>query len=206
MRVERTNEKKTLVHVVHYDDPEFQRAPEMNKLGKVDLAGIISLLPLLEGRNDIILEIVQRCAAEGRSVLVLCDRRAHCEFLHERLGPISGLYYGGANLDTAAQKQVIVGTFSMAQEGLDIPKLDTVILASPHSDVAQAVGRVMRETPGKLFSPVIYDIVDSWSMLPGMFKKRREFYQRSGFEHPPFKGEKHKEPLPRGKCLFLSPI
>ncbi len=49
----------------------------------------------------------------------------------------------------------------MAAEGMDIPKLNTIILASPKSDVVQAVGRIMSEkVEVRKFHPLIIDIND----------------------------------------------
>jgi superfamily II DNA or RNA helicase len=84
-------------------------------------------------------------------------------------------------LNESAKKQVIIGTFALAQEGLDIPELDTIILTTPHSDVKQAVGRILRETKGKTNNPVIYDIVDHWSILTNMYNKRCAMYREAGF-------------------------
>ena len=54
---------------------------------------------------------------------------------------------------------IILGTFSMASEGMDIPKLNTIILASPKSDIVQSVGRILRQKKDKRkFQPFIVDI------------------------------------------------
>ena len=45
-------------------------------------------------------------------------------------------------LRKSQQKRILLATFSMASEGMDIPSLDTVILSSPKSDVEQSVGRI----------------------------------------------------------------
>ena len=45
----------------------------------------------------------------------------------------------------AQEKDIILGTYSMASEGMDIPKLNTIFLASPKSDVVQSVGRILRK-------------------------------------------------------------
>ena len=84
-------------------------------------------------------------------------------------------------LNKSAEKQVIIATFSLAHEGLDIPTLDTVLLSTPHSDVKQAVGRILRETKGKVNSPVIYDMKDNYSVLWAMYRKRLKMYAESGF-------------------------
>jgi superfamily II DNA or RNA helicase len=81
--------------------------------------------------------------------------------------------------------------------------LDTVILASPKSDIVQAIGRIMRETPGKQNNPLIYDIVDHWSVFHAMARKRANVYRGAGFQMG------HEEPEPpktevfgKGKCLL----
>jgi hypothetical protein len=62
------------------------------------------------------------------------------------------------------------------QEGLDIPTLDTIFLSTPHSDVKQAIGRILRGAS----RPVIWDIVDSWSVLYSMWRKRLAVYRELG--------------------------
>jgi hypothetical protein len=66
-------------------------------------------------------------------------------------------------------------------KGLDIPTLDTVVLATPKSDIKQSVGRILRETAGKKNEPLILDIVDAWGFLYAMFGKRRRVYRDGGF-------------------------
>ena len=49
----------------------------------------------------------------------------------------------------------------MASEGMDIPKLNTIILSSPKSDVVQSVGRILREKADvRKFHPLVIDIKD----------------------------------------------
>ena len=107
------------------------------------------------------------------------------------------------DLEETSKKPLIIATFAMAQEGLDIPVLDTCILASPHSDVTQAVGRIMRETAGKTNSPLIYDIADQWSLFHSMYRKRTMFYTKAGFDFERDEPVTKKRPLDEGKCAFL---
>ena len=119
--------------------------------------------------------------------LVLSDRRFHCEYLHQRFKDRPGLYMGGmkeADLAESSKKQIIFATFSQAHEGLDIPSLDTVILATPKSDIVQSIGRIMRETYGKKNNPHIYDIFDQWSICHAMYNKRLKVYRQGGFNIP----------------------
>ena len=77
---------------------------------------------------------------------------------------------------------ILLATFSMAAEGMDIPKLDSVILASPKSDVEQAVGRVFRKKAcDRTFHPLIIDIQDKFSMFEKQCEKRSMLYRKMNF-------------------------
>jgi len=201
-RVQRENQKSTKVETIKYTDPggAYNAAPPVTRFGKINMAGMITQVSELPDRNKLIVKIVREALEAKRRILILSDRREHCQFFQNEFGSeIAGLYYGGLKekeLDEASRKKVIIGTFSMAQEGLDIPILDTVVLATPKSDVTQAIGRIMRETPGKLNDPLIYDVVDHWSVFYSMARKRMAVYHAAGFET----GE---EPVVvKGRCLF----
>ena len=80
-------------------------------------------------------------------------------------------------LRDSQEKSIILGTFCMAAEGMDIPKLNTIILASPKSNVIQAVGRIMRQkVETRKFHPLIVDINDEFSSFINQGKKRLTFY------------------------------
>ena len=77
---------------------------------------------------------------------------------------------------------MLLATYSYVQEAFDVPELNTLIFATPKSDIIQASGRILRQTPeNRKFIPVIVDIVDS---TPGMIKKsnvRKKYYHKSDF-------------------------
>lgn len=204
-RVERTAQKSTRVQTLHYMDEAFREAPPVTRFGKINMAGMVSVLTELDGRNELLLKTIEEALScvPPRRVLVLSDRREHCFYLHEKIGSKSGLYIGGRKeeeLAAASEKPVVIATFQLAQEGLDIPALDTVILSTPKSDIKQSIGRIMRETPGKLNSPLIYDVIDHWSVFYSMARKRRKVYEEGGFS---FENETPEEPaVPKGRCLF----
>ena len=149
------------------------------------MAGMINIVTELEARNDLIVQTaLEAFEDEGRRVLILSDRREHCFYLQNRLGSISALYIGGmkeSDLEKSARAPIIIATFQLAHEGLDIPALDTVILATPKSDIKQSIGRIMRETAGKVNDPLIFDIVDHWSVFFAMYRKRLKVYREGGF-------------------------
>ena len=79
--------------------------------------------------------------------------------------------------------------------------LDTVILATPKSDVKQAVGRILRETEGKTNDALILDIRDKWGLLSSMYYKRRALYKKSGFQFDACSGADDDPQAPKKKLL-----
>lgn len=185
LTVERENQAVVKVVPLHFHDDMYRRAPPVNRMGSISVVDIINLLVCIPARNELIIKTIKEALGQNRKILFLSDRRGHCFEMETIFGSVCGLYLGGMkqeHLDESAEKQLIIGTFALAQEGLDIPTLDTVVLATPHSDVKQAVGRILRETKGKVNNPVIYDVVDQWSVLLGMYRKRCIMYKEAGFQ------------------------
>lgn len=97
-----------------------------------------------------------------------------------------GFYWGGApqnSLDRAANCTVVLGSFNMASEGFDAPRLNTLILASPKSDVKQACGRILRRVH-KDVVPLIVDIIDEdFERFRSTSFVRGRFYKECGFHY-----------------------
>lgn len=69
----------------------------------------------------------------------------------------------------------------MAKEGLDIPELDVLVMATPKQDVAQPIGRILRSMAGKK-KPVVLDFVDEAGLLVGFARSRSNKYRQLGYE------------------------
>jgi superfamily II DNA or RNA helicase len=94
-----------------------------------------------------------------------------------------GFYVGGMNeseLKKSEKKQIILATFSMTQEGLDIPSLNAEFLITPKTDITQCVGRILRAKHA-FFSPVIYDFVDIHDLFKRQWLKRKAFYKKNNY-------------------------
>ena len=71
----------------------------------------------------------------------------------------------------------------MAAEGMDIPHLDTLILASPRTDIEQSVGRILRKkVEDRTVKPIIVDIVDKFSVFINQGKKRNTYYKKNKYK------------------------
>ena len=93
-----------------------------------------------------------------------------------------GYYIGGmkeAALKESEHKKVIIGTYAMASEGLDIKTLTTLIMATPKTDVCQSVGRILRTKDTK---PMVIDIIDQHDVFKRQWAKRRTYYMRQKYK------------------------
>jgi len=155
--------------------------------GKVNMAKMINNVTEYEHRtNFIIKRLMETLDAEPtRNVIILSDRRKHLEDMKKKIEHKyeTGLYLGGmknADLEKSKEKQIILGTYNMVSEGFDLPKLDTLILATSKSDIEQSVGRIQRKHTytEEDNTPLIIDIVDNFSVFKIQFNKRMKFYKK----------------------------
>ena len=82
----------------------------------------------------------------------------------------------------AGEKHFLFASYKLAKEGLDIPRLDRLHMATPQKDYAiivQSVGRIARTFQGKE-QPVCFDYVDSFKMAENMYKARCRHYRKCG--------------------------
>lgn len=90
--------------------------------------------------------------------------------------------------------RAILATFVMAREALDVPGLDTLVFATPSSDVRQAVGRIRRTgqpRENRAVPPtgildtrnaLVIDIVDTYRPFSNWSIARNQYYKAEGFD------------------------
>ncbi len=132
-------------------------------------------------RTALVVKLIRACFAQGRSILVMSERRAHLSSLQSRLGEVpTEMVVGGAKPGTSrlalgSPTPIILATYAYASEGMDIPALDTCILASPRATLKQCIGRILRGQG--IHNPWVFDIIDrQHPVLVRQFYKRRKFY------------------------------
>lgn len=188
-KVERKTQKQVCVECVPFSCSQYDTFP-INRARQPNIPEAINMLTTIPERNELIMITIHRKLEQNRRVLVLTDRRQHCKDLLEMFMTAygtthtGGLYIGGMkpdDLKKSEEASVIFATFSLAYEGLDIPVLDTLILATPKSDIVQSVGRILRETKGKQNDPCVVDIIDQWGPFKYQFFKRSKYYKATGF-------------------------
>lgn len=192
-KVERSRQSHVYVNRVNYKCDAYGSFP-LNRIKKPSIPEAISKIVGQTGRNELIVDMLRTNLRSNRRILVLTDRRQHCSDLMAMCKTsiedrTFGLYIGGMKAEQLKESEgcdAIFATYSLAHEGLDIPVLDTLIMASPKSDIVQSVGRILRETIGKKNNPYIIDIVDMWGPFQYQFFKRSKYYKSAGFHviHP----------------------
>ena len=187
--------------------------------GKPNRARMINNICEYEPRINKIVSIIKNIKKneENRNILLLSDRRNHLKEIKFKLNEKNigspGYYVGGMKDDELRKSEVecdiLLGTFSMASEGMDIPKLDTIILSSPKSDIVQSVGRILRKKPeDRIYTPLIIDINDMFSMFINQNKKREKYYNKCKYNITKIKNEKIKtieedlKKFNKGICLI----
>ena len=136
-------------------------------------------------RNDEIAKILLELAGDRRRrVLVLSERISHLEAIENRVkgkGFEIGYYIGGMKEEVresgAVTANILLASYAMASEAMNIKTLNTVILASPRKKVEQSTGRILRiRAEHRLVAPMIVDIIDS---NIGVYKN--QYFQRSRY-------------------------
>lgn len=152
-----------------------------------------------ERRNAQIIRDVLAAVAEGRSPLVLTERKSHADALaHSLYGKVAHVVVLQGGQDAKARAavaselaaipqdtpRVIIATGRYIGEGFDDSRLDTLFLALPISwrgTLQQYVGRLHRLHSGKT-EVRVHDYIDgAVPMLSRMFDKRRRGYEAAGY-------------------------
>lgn len=166
--------------------------------GTIIYAKLVNFLADRYDRN----ELIAADLVENRNHynLILSDRLSHLEYLMKHLPHDlrdQAVMVDGKMTSKKAKamreqaiedmrqgrKRYLFATYSLAKEGLDIPRLDRLYLATPQKDYAvitQSIGRIARTFEGK-GEPVVYDYVDEGiQYLVRSYKKRCATYRKCG--------------------------
>jgi hypothetical protein len=77
---------------------------------------------------------------------------------------------------------VLLATYQMASEAMNIKALNAMIMASPRKKVEQSTGRILRVAPDKRqVAPLIIDIVDQHDMYVNQYWQRKRYYKKCAY-------------------------
>jgi superfamily II DNA or RNA helicase len=184
-------EHRLVVRETRFTLPPSRRTPSIQEL--------YAALAADEKRNELVLNDAIACLEEGRSPILLTERRDHLEYFAHKLRRFTRhlvVLHGGmaararrAVKDQLAaipdgEERLVLATGRYIGEGFDDPRLDTLLLALPVSwkgTLVQYTGRLHRLHPGKT-EVRIFDYVDrEVPMLLRMFERRLRGYRSIGY-------------------------
>jgi len=195
-----TSEHTVMVKCVNYavNDDEFNEM-KYNYKGDPMYSTMISKLCTYNHRSEFILSIIKTELKRdpNQQIMVLAHNKTLITYLHDAIVhrdmATAGYYVGGMKEEALKQsegKKVIIATYAMASEGLDIKTLTTLIMASPKTDVCQSVGRILRT---KHAAPLVIDIVDSHDIFVAQWRKRKAYYIKQKYMIVSISNNKYKD-------------
>jgi len=184
----RSADDEVCVRAIQYvsGDTEFNEVA-YDFRGSPKYSTMISKLCEFGPRSDFIVKVVGDLIRENpdNQIMILCHNRSLLTYLHDAIEyrkiASTGYYVGGmkqADLNETETKAIVLATYAMAAEALDIKTLATLVMVTPKTDIVQSVGRILRV---KHENPIIVDIVDSHDLFQNQWKQRRQFYKKCNY-------------------------
>lgn len=159
-----------------------------------DFTKTLTALAENDQRNRLLVELIRQGVAEGRKILFIGARITALKYLHGELSKFckAVCYTGSTTLkqDQALRTGLEEGSIEViltdkkAEKGLDLPRLDMVIIAkmmNNQATITQIAGRVLRPSPGKP-QPLIVDLVDHGQLAWLFARHRHGWYEDLGYE------------------------
>ncbi len=185
----RTSEDNVLVKAIDYeiDDEEFNEI-KYDYRGNPIYSTMISKLCKFNNRSDFIIFVLKKILEENNNqqIMIIAHNKMLLTYLYKAIEyqniATVGYYIGGMkekDLKLSENKKIIIATYAMAAEALDIKTLTTLIMATPKTDVTQAVGRILRT---KHIQPLIIDIIDQHAIFKNQWYKRVAFYKKNNYK------------------------
>jgi hypothetical protein len=188
---ERAKDDPVCVRAIEYrsnNDTLFD-ATEYDYRGMPKYSSMIKKVSEYGPRSDFIVRVLSDLLQENpqNQIMILGHNRSLLEYLHAAVGhrlpnTTVGYYVGGmkqADLQETEGRQIVLATYAMAAEALDIKTLSTLIMATPKTDIEQSIGRILRV---KHAQPIVVDIVDSHELFKRQFQQRKMFYRKCQYD------------------------
>jgi hypothetical protein len=167
-------------------DPEFCETVTDYR-GKPKYSTMISKLCEFGPRKDFLVRILQDLRIENpdSQIMILAHNRSLLTYLYQAITyrgfATVGFYVGGmkaAQLKATEEQNIVLATYAMAAEALDIKTLSILVLATPKTDIVQSVGRILRMKHEK---PIVVDVVDSHDIFQNQWRQRKTYYRKCNY-------------------------
>jgi len=185
----RDDKHPVIVRAMEYisGDEEFNEI-KYDYRGNVMHSTMISKLCSFNHRSEFVLRILIDLLRENdkQQIMILAHNRCLLKYFYDAIVhreiATCGYYVGGMKeeaLKKTESKQIVIATYSMAAEALDIKTLTTLIMATPKTDITQSVGRILRERHSQ---PIVVDIIDKHACFKNQWQKRKTFYRKEDYK------------------------
>ena len=176
------------IEFINQDD-EFNEV-KLDYRGNPLYSSMISKLCTYNQRSEFILNVLEDVFGENENqqIMLLSHNKALLSYCYKAINHRNiaygsvGYYVGGMkekDLKISETKKIILATYAMAAEALDIKTLTTLFLMTPKTDVQQAVGRILRV---KHSNPLVVDFVDTHDIFQSQWRKRKTFYKKQNYK------------------------
>ncbi len=189
----KSNEKnvvKVRRFIIKSEDENYNKEI-LNFRQKPQMANMINNISDSFNRTRLIMDnvIEEIKTHEKRQILILSDRKIQLEDMYKAIKEKNdesltvGYYIGGLKKDVLKENEkcrILLGTYPMAATGLDIPTLNGLVLATPRSDIVQAIGRIDRIKHTDI-EPLIIDVIDTFSVFENQARKRFAVFKKKKY-------------------------
>lgn len=187
---ERSKSDTVVVRGITYknNDEEYNNV-ELDFKGQTALSKMLSKISNYNHRTEFIIKVLQDMLVENpkQQIMIIASYKNILSYIFDAINHRNictvGYYIGGMKekaLKESENKQVILATFSMAAEGLDVKTLTTLFMVTPMTNIEQSVGRILRQKHS--FDPVVVDIIDSHDNFQRQWNKRKTFYKKYNYK------------------------
>ena len=138
-------------------------------------------------RRKTVIKLIKECLEAGRTVLFLSKRKNVLKSLTNYFKEYKPMLIISETNSRSPEEEeylqndcrLIFGVTQLAKEGLDIDRLDTLIIHLPMKDTEQAIGRIARLHPKKK-SPMAFYLLDSCPITFAVFNNAKKFMSING--------------------------
>uniref|UniRef100_A0A6C0I7M9 Helicase ATP-binding domain-containing protein n=1 Tax=viral metagenome TaxID=1070528 RepID=A0A6C0I7M9_9ZZZZ len=208
---ERSKDEEVIVRGITYqtNDDEYNEV-ELDFRGKPAASKMLSKICNYNRRSEFILKVLDDMIKENpkQQIMIIASYRNILNYFYEAINhkqiATVGFYVGGmkeAALKQTELKQVVLATYSMAAEGLDIKTLTTLIMATPMTKIEQSVGRILRQKHEN--PPIVVDIIDAHANFQNQWAKRRRFFKTQNYKIIQISSSTYTTDISKWKTTFV---
>lgn len=187
---ERSKDEEVVVRGLTYKiNDDVYNELELDFRGQTAASKMLSKICNYNRRSEFIIKVLKDMIQENpkQQIMIIASYKNILKYMydaiiHHNITTV-GYYVGGMKetaLKNSESKQVVLATYSMAAEGLDIKSLTTLFMITPMTNIEQSVGRILRQKHE--FAPIVVDIIDTHDNFQRQWAKRKKFYKNQNYK------------------------